>query len=150
MPSFEYGLKDYERFAKGLPVNEILGTWISIKQTNEDKDLLHENDNKPLFTIEMKVFGPNQTLLNEPMHTRCQVNFSRAIVRILSEEKTATTLLEVLPEGADEWVPCIETNSTSINHTVYSYITTGGNGGHRKAHYINSLKFYDNETDEVE
>ena len=149
-PSFEYGLKDYARFARGLPTNEIRGAWVSIRQSDEEENVLADNNSKTLFTIELKLYGSDHTLLNEPMHTRCQVSFNRAILRLFSEEKTSRFLLEVLPEGAEEWVPCFETNSTAINYKVYSYITTGGVEAHRKAHYIHSVKMYDNEPDEVE
>ena len=79
-------------------------------------------------------------------------------------------MVEVLPEGALEWVPCLTTNTTALDDWVTTYITTGGpeivklpKGVSktdfqdsdlmiipRKTHYIHSVKFYDNEPPETE
>ena len=79
------------------------------------------------------------------MKDRCRVGFRRAIVRVFSEEATNTTLVEVKPEGVDQWVSCIDSKSGSINHNVHTFIASGGVEPRRKAHIIHSIKFYDNE-----
>ena len=84
------------------------------------------------------------------MQDRCQITFRRAILRLVSEEATNSVFLEVLPENADQWITCFESNRTALDYTIYSYFTTGGSEARRKAHYIHSIKFYDNEPDEVE
>ena len=77
------------------------------------------------------------------------MNFNRATVRIVSEEISETVLVEVLPYGGDDWIPCIRANYTAIVEKTYSYIATGSISPHIKAHYIHSIKFYDNEPEEV-
>ena len=55
-----------------------------------------------------------------------------------------------MPEQSDDWIPCFESNRTAIDYLTYSYITTGGTQARRKAHYIHSIKFYDNEPEEID
>ena len=68
-------------------------------------------------------------------------------MRVFSEQATHTTLLEVKPEGSNQWIPCFETKLQSLDFKVHPYITTGGREGRRKAHYVHSIKFYDNEVE---
>ena len=35
-------------------------------------------------------------------------------------------MVEVLPEGADEWIECFSYNMTSISYLTQTYITSGG------------------------
>ena len=80
------------------------------------------------------------------------MDFNRATVRIVSEEISDTVLVEVLPHGDDDWIPCIRANYTAIVEKTYSYIATvsmDDHINHIKAHYIHSIKFYDNEPEEV-
>ena len=55
----------------------------------------------------------------------------------------------MLPEGGDMWIPCFKSNFTAITEKTYSYITTAGLKPNLKPHYIHSIKFYDNELEEV-
>ena len=77
------------------------------------------------------------------------MSFNRATVRIVSEEVSETVLVEVLPHDGDDWIPCIRANYTAIVEKTFSYIATGSILPYIKAHYIHSIKFYDNEPEEV-
>ena len=47
------------------------------------------------------MYDQKHAIINKPMKDRCRVGFKRGIVRIVSEESTNTTMVEVLPEGMD-------------------------------------------------
>ena len=47
------------------------------------------------------MYDEKHAIINKPMKDRCRVGFKRGIVRIVSEEATNTTMVEVLPEGVD-------------------------------------------------
>ena len=72
------------------------------------------------------------------------MNFKRAIFRIESDNSRNTTTLEVKPEGASEWKTCFE-YPQSIDYTVHTYLSSGGAIKKRRAVFVNSVKFYDNE-----
>ena len=88
--------------------------------------------------------------MNRPSEDSCIVSFNRATVRIVSEASSDTVLVEILPENKDDWIPCIRANSTAIEKETHSYIATSVAQPHMIAHYIHSIKFYDNEPEEVE
>ena len=62
--------------------------------------------------------------MNRPSEDSCVVNFNRATVRIVSEEISDTVIVEVLPYGAEDWIPCIRANYTAIVEKTFSYIAT--------------------------
>ena len=119
-----------------------------IEEIDEDVNLLSKSKAKS-YLLELRQYDETQELVNKPEDDSCVVTFNRATVRIVSEESSQTLLVEVLPEGGDMWIPCFRSNSTAITEKTYSYITTAGLKPHLKPHYIHSIKFYDNEPEEV-
>ena len=91
------------------------------------------------------MYDEKHQVTNKPLKDRCRVGFKRAILRVFSEESTNTTMIEVKPEGQDQWISCISTGVGSLNFNVHTYIASGGTEPRRKAHFIHSVKFYDNE-----
>lgn len=73
------------------------------------------------------------------------MNFNRAIFRIESDEERETTLLEVKRDNESGWTKCLEYDK-EIGYQVRTYISSGGMNPKRRAVFINSIKFYDNET----
>ena len=104
----------------------MIGAWISVSQAEEEKNLLAGSKDKTKFIIELLAYGSDHKLITEPAQDWCSVNFDRAVLRVSSDKSTSSTVIEVRPEGADEWIPCISTNTTSIDYLTRTQITTGG------------------------
>ena len=53
-------------------------------------------------------------------------------------------MLELKRDGNDDWTHCF-TYPKAIDFPVHTFFSSGGNQRNRRAVYINSVKFYDNE-----
>jgi len=80
------------------------------------------------------------------IYIECNIDFKRAIFRIESDSDKKTTILEVKVDGQPEWTHCF-TYPQDIAYSVHTYISSGSPDMERKrrAVFINSIKFYDNE-----
>ena len=74
--------------------------------------------------------------------------FKRAIFRIESDDARNTTVLELKRDGEASWTPCL-VFPKAIDFPVHAYISAGGQIKKRRAVFIHSLKFYDNEAEIV-
>jgi len=74
------------------------------------------------------------------------MEFRSAIYRIESDGEKDTTLLEVKREGDAEWKTCF-VFPRSINYNAHTYIAASGQERRRRAVYIDSIMFYDNEVE---
>lgn len=144
-PDTETVKRDYAQFGKGLVTDEMEGVWIDIRQRPSKKG---EDESK--YHISLHVYNHDHILVNEPMLQSCEVYFDRATIRIMSEQATTTIMLEVLPYHTFNWIPCFEFNRAAVDYANFFYLTTAPQKKteQRKAHYIHSIHFYDNEPDD--
>ena len=77
------------------------------------------------------------------------MDFKNAIYRIESDNEKNTTLLEIKRDGMPDWEKCFEFKR-AMEFTVHAYMAAGAKERkNRRAVFINSIKFYDNE-DQIE
>ena len=79
----------------------------------------------------------------------CHLDFKKAILRIDSDNDRNSTIVEVKRDGEEGWTSCLEYEKP-IDYTVHTYFSSGGVHKDRRAIYINSIKFYDNEEEVYE
>ena len=99
--------KSYSQFGKGLGSSQLEGAVINVKQF--DKDQRSKDTKQAFWQIELKMYDEKHQISNKPVKDRCRVGgtLKRAIVRVFSEESTNTTIVEVKPEGQEQWISCI-------------------------------------------
>ena len=54
------------------------------------------------------------------------------------------TMLEIKKDGETGWTKCLE-YPKPVDYVAHTYIASGGQDKKRRAVYLNSVKFYDNE-----
>ena len=92
-------------------------------------------------------------LVNDPKKSECHLDFKRAIFRFESDLTGQWTILEVkrLDIEDQKWTFCLEYKKV-IDYNSRTIISSGGGGRERgrnekkrRAVFIHSIKFYDNE-----
>ena len=79
----------------------------------------------------------------------CHLDFKSAVLRIDSDNKRNSTILEVKRDGEEGWTSCLE-YPASVDFSVHTYISSGGMHNDRRAVTLNSIKFFDNEEEIAE
>lgn len=79
----------------------------------------------------------------------CHLDFKKAILRIDSDDARNSTILEVKRDDEIDWDFCLE-YPKPIDYVVHTYFSSGGIHKDRRAIYLNSIKFYDNEEEVYE
>ena len=78
--------------------------------------------------------------------SQCRLDFKRAIFRIESTNESGLTKVELKKDNDAEWTHCL-TYPKPIDSTIHTYFASGSEESEqkRRAVYLHSIKFYDNE-----
>lgn len=94
--------------------------------------------------IQLTEYDDNGLVVKDSVGASCTMRFKRALFRFDSDNERGSTILEVKSSESDTYIKCFE-YTKAISDPVHTYISSGSTNPERRAVFVHSVKFWDNE-----